>query len=302
MRVRRVFVRFPEQHGSDASLLASQKELDGLNIKFNVKIFSQAGIPAQTSIEIYNLNRKDLEFLTTSAAVWLEKRSLIQLYAGYDDDVRLLFSGQILDAPPSGNPDVSLSIKGISDMKWMTENVQLSMEETTIYELLKKASDIMGYPLNLPEGMKADNEWLNTRIDNFSYTGTPMGLLSRIQAECGGFSLEEKTYVVSCYNNQIYVWDTIDRRNVPKLLISKKTGMVGYPHPTGVGVNVKMLLNPNIKCGDIVHLESERVPMCNGDYYVVAITHEGELRANSYYTTLECAYAKQFDGEIVNAE
>ena len=105
MRKRRAFISFPEQHGSDSNLLASQKVLDGLNIRFNVKIYSQMGIPAEAYISIYNLNREDMQFLTTSAATWLAQQSLIQLYAGYDNDVRCLFSGQIMDAPPEGYPD-----------------------------------------------------------------------------------------------------------------------------------------------------------------------------------------------------
>lgn len=301
MRKRRAFIRFPETHGSDASLLAFQKELDGLNIKFTATIYSQAGMPAETHIEVFNLNRKDMQFLTTSAATWLEKQSLIQLYAGYDDDVKLIFSGMIMDAIPQGNPDVGLTIKGLSDMQWMTDNVQIKMTDTTIMGLIEKVAELMNYTINIPEELKNDNEWLNKKIDEFSYTGTPMGFLGRVQAMCGGFRLDEKSYMLSVFNNELYLWNAKTRENAPRLLINKHTGMVGYPHPTGYGVNVKLMLNPNIRCGDVIRIESERIPMCNGDYYVSAIRHEGEVRANEWYTTLECSHAKHFMGGALNA-
>jgi len=294
MRKRKVFVRFPTKHGSSPSLLSNLKSIDGVNIKFAVSIYSQAGLPAETIIEVYNLNRKDLEFLTTSASTWLDRSALIQLWAGYDDNVRMLFSGQILEAPPNGNPDVALTIKGLSDMQWFTENIQVNMSETTLLGLINKASEAMGYVVNIPEETRNQNVWLNTRIENFSYTGTPMGLMAKIQAMCGGFAVDKRAFVLSVYNNEVFLWDGVVPRGRKKLLVSKKTGMVGYPHPTGVGVNIKMLLNPTVKCGDIIQLKSDRVPICNGDYFVTAIKHEGELRGGRFYTTLECSHAKHF--------
>lgn len=301
MRQRRAFISFPEQHGSGAELLLDQKALDGLNVRFSVKIYSQAGIPAQAYIDVYNLNRDDLQFLTTSAATWLNKRSLIQLYAGYDDDVRMLFSGQIMDAPPEGNPDVVLSVRGISGPEWMTQTIDVQKNNLRIIDLIDYCSSVMQYPVNMPDWLRKSNEWLNTQIDNFSYTGTPMDLLRKIQNMCGGFCIDSRGIVLSAYNDQIYVWApaTSAENEGNKLLVSKNTGMVGYPHPTGVGVDVKMLLNPNVKCGDMIHLESERVPICNGDYYITAITHEGELRADEWYTTLECAHATNFAQKVI---
>lgn len=304
LKKRRAFISFPEQHGSDSALLASQKILDGLNLRFSVKIYSQAGIPAEAYIDVYNLNRDDLQFLTTSAATWLSKRSLIQLYAGYDDDVRMLFSGQIMDAPPDGNPDINLRIKGISGPEWMTQTINMQKSTVKIVDLINAAADAMKYPVNMPDWLKQGNEWLNRQIDDFSFTGTPFDLLKTIQEMCGGFNLDGRGFNLSAYNDNIYVWGTAPQTDnaQEKLLVSSDTGMIGYPHATGVGVNIKTLLNPNVKCGDMITLKSKRVPIVNGDYYITAITHEGELRADEWYTTLECAHAANFSKKVITDE
>ena len=104
MRQRRAYISFPEQHGSDEALLSNQKKIDGVNIRFGVKIFSEAGTPMTTNLTVYNLSREDLEFLSTSAATWLKKKNLMQLYAGYDNDVRLLASVRLWKQSHRGIP------------------------------------------------------------------------------------------------------------------------------------------------------------------------------------------------------
>ena len=288
MKHRRAYITFPDQHGNDPVLLNNQKKIEGVNIRFSTKVFSEAGLPSQTTFTIYNLNREDLQFLSTSAATWLLKQNLIQLYAGYDDDVNLLASGQIITAEPSGNPDVGLQVKILSGAKWMGQNIQCQKDQVSIRELLEYCADQMGYTLNIPSSL-LDNEWLNTVNDTFSFSGTPFELLSKVQEMCGGFSLQSQGLNISTCNDEIYVWNAGAGNVKPALLVSKKTGMVGYPHPTTAGVEVKILLNTSIRPGDVIEVESERTPFINGQYYITSIQHDGELRSTEWYSTLNCS-------------
>lgn len=289
MKKRRAYIVFPEQHGSSAVLLRGKnKFLAGLNVKFNVTYFSQIAIPAVMHIDIFNLNRTDLDFLSTSVANWLEKRSLMQLYAGYDDDVRLLWSGQIMDAIPSGAPDVVLRVSGISDTQWLVDNVSIAKDQIKVKDLIDYCADTMGYTLNWAKGLRESNEWLNKTLDTFSYTGSPMNLLARINEMCGGNVIGDRHLQISANNDELYVWSMNQKPDKSILLINKNTGMLGFPTPTAWGAKVTTLFNPSIKCGDVVRIESDRVKICNGDYFVIAATHEGEIRGNNFTTTLTC--------------
>jgi hypothetical protein len=294
MRKRRVFISFPEQHGSDSNLLASQKVLDGLNIRFNIKIYSNVGIPAEAYISVYNLNREDMQFLTTSAATWMAQQSLMQLYAGYDNNVKCLFSGQIMDAPPEGFPDLALNIKGISGSNWMSQQIDIQKSNLKMIDLIDYTSSVTGYPVNIPQYVRNGNEILNKKLENFSYSGSVWNLLDKIQDMCGGFEVSEKSVILSTYNDNIYVWTPSSTQQGKTLLITEKTGMIGVPHPTGTGVDITMLLNPDINTGDIIYLDSKRVPQCNGTYYVTAIQHEGELRGNTWQTTINCSHTVNY--------
>lgn len=306
MRHRRAIIRFPEKHGQTTATADYLKVLDGLNVRFSVKTFSQTGMPAQARIEIYNLNRDDLQFLTTSVASWLYKRSYIELLAGYDDNLSLLFSGHIIDAPPEGNPDVGLSINGMADVDGMSQNVNFQKSNTNFWNLVETCAGYMGYNVNCPQWLRDNNKWLNNKINEYSYTGTPMNLLKELQRAVGGSDYHNPdSLFFGTFNSEIYIWSPgYSSQYGRKFLINKNTGMVGYPHPTAVGVNVQIILNPDIRCGDVIHLESERVPIVNGDYYVTSIQHDGEVRGNQWYSTLQCATASTFTqaGAISNEQ
>ena len=290
MRKRRAYITFPEQFGSDSALLANQKKIEGVNIRFKVQTYNTAGSPASAYITVYNLNRKDLQFLSTGAATWLQKQNLMQLYAGYDNDVSLIAGGQIMEAIPQGNPDVALSIKLINGVQWLGHNLEIQKSDFNLAALIDETAEKMGWTVNCPQWLRDSSEILNKKISDFSYTGSPMDLIAQIQEMCGGFGLTEKSVNISMGMNSINIWSPVQQPGNPQILeINKRTGMIGYPQPTTGGVSVQILLNPNIQTGQLVHITSERTPFINGEYYVVSITHEGELRGNNWYSTLECS-------------
>ena len=288
MRRRVAYITFPEQHGSDSKLLAEQKRLRGVNIRFNIKTFSQIGIPATADITIWNLNRKDTQYLSTSASTWLQKQNLISLYAGYDDNVKLLASGQIMEAIPTGNPDIALHIKVLSGAKWLGENMSFSKDQCTISDLLDDINRKTGWKINTTDIAKK-NPWWNKQLQNFSFTGSPYDLLAQIQEMTGGFSLDKNGLNFATGFDEVYTWGVDANNGKDILLVNKNTGMIDYPQPTTAGVIVKTLLNPSVHSGQIISLTSERSSFVNGLYCVSSVEHTGELRANDWYTTLNCA-------------
>lgn len=294
MRKRVAYITFPEKEGSNADLLGMQKKLAGLNIRFGVQIYLQSGVSSQANIDVYNLNRDDLEFLSTTVKTLAQKQNLVQLYAGYEGDVQLLFSGQVFEGTPQGYPDVILKIRGLSDMKWQGVNLELQKSDFKVIDLIDRAGKEMGYPVNIDSNLRNNNPLLNKSVEDWSYTGSPIGLLEKAQEMLGGVSADPQTVAISVSNGQINVWSPSVQNQERKLVISKESGMIGLPRPTGTGCSVTILMNNGIKPGDLVSVRSERVKILNGDYYVMGITHEGELRGRNWYSTLELANVSNF--------
>ncbi|HDR8979504.1 TPA: hypothetical protein QDA95_004622 [Burkholderia vietnamiensis] len=93
--------------------------------------------------------------------------------------------------------------------------------------------------------------------------------------------------------------------------INYKSGMVGLPQQTQNGITVKMLLNPSVKIGRLIHLNNASVQQYeygigiqdqpnngmiatqnkfNSDafYYVMTNEHWGDTRGNDWYTEVIC--------------
>ncbi|MBU9211810.1 phage protein [Burkholderia multivorans] len=93
--------------------------------------------------------------------------------------------------------------------------------------------------------------------------------------------------------------------------INYKSGMVGLPEQTQNGITVKMLLNPSVKIGRLIHLNNASVQQyefgigiqdqpnnvmiatqnkfnTDGYYYVMTNEHWGDTRGNEWYTEAIC--------------
>lgn len=297
MKHRRAYLVFPDKHGIDPSLLKTTSLLAGLNISFSMQITSAVGETGNANITVYNLNREDLGFLSTCAAKWEEQKALLQLYVGYDDDVRCVFSGWITQAQPEGYPDLALNIKGLTGKEWWGKRVSISKVNTSIVDLLEYASSLTEYPVNIPDYIRKGNILLNKKIENFSYDGTSWGLLDTLQEMVGGgFTPNRDSLFFSTYNDQTFVWDNTyqGESDGNVLLVNEKTGMIGVPEATTLGVNVTMLLNTRVNIGDKIKLETNRMPILNGYYTVASFSHTGELRGNTWQTELCCSRAEKF--------
>jgi hypothetical protein len=93
-------------------------------------------------------------------------------------------------------------------------------------------------------------------------------------------------------------------------VISPSTGLIGVPEQTENGIRMRVLLNPALKIGQRVKLDStvnalrlgldvqsqvpnlllQRTAKKNADglYYVMAAEHSGDTRGNAWYTDLTC--------------
>lgn len=94
-------------------------------------------------------------------------------------------------------------------------------------------------------------------------------------------------------------------------VISRNNGLVGVPEQTQDGITMRVLLNPNIKIGQLVKLDTNAInrlrygldlpsqgtnePVAirvgvdpNGLYYVMVAEHVGDTRGNAWWTDLVC--------------
>jgi hypothetical protein len=96
-------------------------------------------------------------------------------------------------------------------------------------------------------------------------------------------------------------------------VITPSTGLIGVPEQTQNGLNIRVLLNPNIKIGQVVKLDHTDInklrfgldlnslsnnlfldnlllntPNPDGLYYVMVANHTGDSRGTEWYTDMNC--------------
>lgn len=279
------------------------KQLDGIDIKFSVERTYSAQNPSAT-ISIANLTLPDIQFLTTwtpwTQGQWGLKQ--MRIFAGYGDDVSstnrssLIFAGDLRYAMPTIPPDIWLECHGVENYSDITKTLSKTLDiKTNVKGVCENVAKWLGYSLVWDDLIP---ESVNKVIDRFNYTGSAAGLMRHIEQALG--------VVATVENNNLYIrpnkgvaitsvgYGTQDEIvfDSPKtdydILCSEATGMIGMPCISPIGANITMLLNPRIKSGQILRLESRILPKsANGLYFVRKVTHEGHLRGQNFYTHIE---------------
>lgn len=275
---RRAYVDFEiATHTEDGQ---NAKRIEGLNLRFSVQKF-RGQVQGKARISICNLPKEDIEYLTTYMSPWIEiqKQKKIQLFAGYEDNFGMLFSGDILKALPTIPPDVWLNCEALggyySNLVTASFTLNGPISVTNVCETLAKK-------LGVPFVNEASEEVANKKIDAFCYTGGLTNAVKKIN-DLGICCVWVENEILHMADN-----DPKIPKNKGVRLLTEQSGLVGIPEPGPIGLDATMLLDPSIKLGDPIEIRSVRIPSINGIYYPYSLEHVGELRGNEWYTKIKC--------------
>lgn len=263
-------------------------EVRDLNISFDVtKTSNNKDRTNSATIEIYNLSSEKQKFLEEDyiAAV---------LSAGYyDTTIKRLFAGQVTKATTrKSGTDI------ISQIQIGTAYVELN--HSTVKKLIPPGKDaeyvISELAKDIPGVSKVIFNSINIKsplLDGYPLSGTNREILDEIS----------KTYDVEWQidDDVLYITDaggTFTEDLNTAFVISPTTGMIERPYAVSgderrtkkdkakkAGIQVKILLNPEIVPGSIVKLEDT---LYDGYYRVASLRTFGQYRGNDWYTELRC--------------
>lgn len=125
------------------------------------------------------------------------------------------------------------------------------------------------------------NNGVTAKLVNPYYSGSLLDQLSAITRDAN----------INCDMDDavIAIWPAGSSRNEQVPVISRDTGMVGYPMFTQNSVALSMLFNPGLSFGQRIKIESALTP-ANGMWDIVALTHniESEMPGGEWFTRIEC--------------
>lgn len=238
------------------------------------------------TIEIYNLSEESLKVLDTDypaavfSAGYLDTGGAKRLFSGQVTNVSTRKSGtDVVCQLTMGSGYVELNHETLSDVVPPGNNVQDAIEK------LRKA---IGADRGVYNGTNLNNEI----IYGYPLSGTPKEMLDEL-AEKYQLDWQLDDGVLYVHDNDRAATEQFQLAYV----ISPFTGLIERPYRVSgdrrrskkdkvkkPGVQMKILLNPDIKAGDIIQIEEG---LLKGWYKVDSIRHTGSWRGDNWFTEIK---------------
>lgn len=249
---------------------------DGLGNQFRIafKIDKDETSKAnKADIKIYNLNAESRTYLE-------QENIIVFLRVGYGETLSNLFFGDLVrfNQKREGADVITTLECGDAEEVLRTANIQIGYgPNVTNKQLFKLAADRLlvstGFLDELPE---------IKYLSGFSYSGQVSKLLDQLTKQVG--------FKWSIQDGEIVLLGPGKTDQTSAVFLDPETGLLGFPTKTKDGVEFEALLNPDIRPGRAVVVESTQ--FMKGQGQTIKITkscHEGDTHGDKWTVKAEGA-------------
>lgn len=235
------------------------------------------GLAPSANINITGLLRDTMGYLATSYTSWTENKILnrIVLDAGYSNEHGVVFDGEIIEAMPSlDTADFSISLKCQSLYSQLTGNISSisKQDEVDAKEVAENIASDMGVELvYYPEE--------EFKVNYTMSDASPVNQMRNLSKMTG--------LDVYVENGRMYVKEPAKAVDKLPNLVVDSSNIIGAPMPDALGCRVQIRMNPNLRSGMPVSLNSKRFPMLNSDdYFLNTYHHVGETKGKKWFSEI----------------
>lgn len=223
-------------------------DLEGLRISFEI-VRDLFGAPDTAKINVYNINKEHRDSI-------LERYQSMRLDAGYKDNVKTLYNGDLVNADHTRDATEGITIlfgsDGAIESKKLV-NFTLppgSVPQDAINKIAEQAGldvgDVVGVP-SLPYAR------------GVTFSGPAQEALNKVGSD------HRLNWTIQDKKIQMVEETSAIGDQTTAILVSAATGLKGSPTITEVGVDFDTLLNPDIQPGKLVKIESLGANVSIGD-------------------------------------
>lgn len=283
-------------------------DLSEFRIRFHV---SQACLqsPSSAVIRVYNLATNTSQAIRSafSAALLNNGYTRVTLKAGYQDGAfGMIFDGTLYQ-PRIGREsgtDTFLELVAASGNVGLNQailwtNFVAGWTPTDLHDAIHKSLVAADPTISPTSGF---HDYTDTKMPRGKVMSAPTTDYMRdLAASQGGqFQLINGTLSFVPYKQTL-------PNDGPEFILTQKTGMIGLPVQTENGIDVRCLLNPNIKTGGRVRIANTSIQEAqlstdftalnyfpeiakevDGEYKILSTEFEGDTRGNEWYADLIC--------------
>ena len=237
--------------------------IEGLPV--SVTVTKQGGeAKNKASVTVDNLKLETATQLTTLAFKRLETyNNVIQIDAGSQGaELSTIFIGEITSAVPvMSDSKLSLKIEALAGYyPALIPSTPTSVQEnTTVEKLMKQFADEAGYSF--------ENKGITASIANSVFVGSPVEKAKTLARQA------DVDLLIDDNKFTIQPFEAPKDGQIP--LLSKGTGLIGYPSFSNEGINCKSVFNDKLKVGSYFKLESV-LPHASGEWQITKVEHRLE--------------------------
>lgn len=268
-------------------------DLSELRIKFSVKR-SDTMTPNVADIRVYNLDEQ------TALRIRKEFTRVI-LQAGYEGNFGVIFQGnikQVILGRESATDTFIDIVAGDGDRAYNFAIVNATLAKGATQADQVKAAVTAMSPKGVTAGHLGEMPTNQLPRGKAMYGNARNYLRETAQTTQSSWSIQDEK--VTFVKKKAYLPGE-------RVVLTSKTGMIGTPQQTNEGVNVKCLLNPNIKIATRIQIDNSSIqrfkinlsvpnsaanipaPLtADGVYYVLVVEHSGDTRGVEWYSSLIC--------------
>ena len=237
--------------------------IEGLPV--SVTVTKQGGeAKNKASVTVDNLKLETATQLTTLAFKRLETyNNVIQIDAGSQGaELSTIFIGEITSAVPvMSDSKLSLKIEALAGYyPALIPSTPTSVQDnTTVEKLMKQFADEAGYSF--------ENKGITASIANSVFVGSPVEKAKTLARQA------DVDLLIDDNKFTIQPFEAPKEGQIP--LLSKGTGLIGYPSFSNEGINCKSVFNDKLKVGSYFKLESV-LPHASGEWQITKVEHRLE--------------------------
>lgn len=237
------------------------KIIEGLACDVSVQ---KPGLPEKNSaaVKIWGLKYEDMAQLTMLTFKPLESQhNLISIKAGEKGgSLALVFQGEITSAFADFNaaPDVCMQFEADSGSypQQIASPVATVKGEAKADQLFSQFAQSAGYTFK--------NEGVTSSVQNAWFPGSPIDKMTKLARDVGCELIID--------DGAIVVLPAGKAREGNAVLLTKNTGLIGYPTFNQDGISCKCIFNPDLIYGGLIKVESI-VPRASGVWRITKLTH-----------------------------
>ena len=245
-------------------------ECSQLRIAFEIsKTITSEPNPAK--IRVYNLNESHRN------AIRSKEFNRVVLWAGYAE-MRVIFSGDIIKSNITRDGlDIVTEMEcgdGANDITFASVNKTITAgadDAAIVRETLRDMNGVSGGVADIPNKRALPRAKV--------LVGNARDVLSRVSRNNDAdWSVQDGALLMLPKNKAL---------ESDGFVLSKDTGMIGAPEETNDGLKVACLLNPALRIGSLIRIESI-LKHFNGDYKITELTHSGDYLSDQWQSNIVC--------------